>query len=203
MCFTSQIHKAFLRAIFAPVGHRLNVLVRRRAPAALSIACPLFGCIWPIMDHVAVWCGLTPSTIGNCFSSPVHQYFTRSFEESIVFRLGLTCIRVWWGVFTLIYFRGNLRRGIHLKNRWSPWKLMVFLYFLTCPDWRKGYGFPDLNRSGLGLCPKCTKSLQYYTLGIWYYCRLLDVILIRYCRDTDYSRSVSSFMPSCSTQVYP
>ena len=30
---------------------------------------------------------------------------------------------------------------------------MVFLYFLACPDWRKGYGFPDFfpagNRSGL------------------------------------------------------
>jgi len=51
----------------------------------------------PIMDHVAVWCGLTPSTIGDCFSSPVHQYFTRSFKESVVFRPGLTCIRVWWG----------------------------------------------------------------------------------------------------------
>jgi len=105
MCFTSQVHKEFLRAFFAPVGHRLNVLVRRRAPAALSIACPLSCCIWPIMDHVAVWCGLTPSTIGDCFSSPVHQYFTRSFKESVVFRLGLTCIRVWWGVFTLILNR--------------------------------------------------------------------------------------------------
>ena len=39
------------------------------------------------------------------------------------------------------------------KNRWIPRKLMVFLYFLACPDWRKGYGFPDFfpagNRSGL------------------------------------------------------
>ena len=61
----------FSGLFFAPVGHRLNVLVRRRAPAALSIACPLSSCIWPIMDHVAVWCGLTPSTIGDCFSSPV------------------------------------------------------------------------------------------------------------------------------------
>ena len=51
MCFTSQVHKAFLRAIFAPVGHRLTVLVRRRAPATLSIACPLSCCIWPIMDY--------------------------------------------------------------------------------------------------------------------------------------------------------
>jgi hypothetical protein len=49
------------------------------------------------MDHVAVWCSYTPSTIGDCFSSPVHQYFTRSFIESNVFRLGLTCIRVRWG----------------------------------------------------------------------------------------------------------
>jgi len=95
----------FSGLFFAPVGHRLNVLVRRRAPAALSIACPLSCCIGPIMDHVAVWCGLTPSTIGDCFSSPVHPYFTRSFKESIVFRLGLTCIRVWWGVFTLILSR--------------------------------------------------------------------------------------------------
>ena len=68
----------FSGLFFALVGHRLNVLVRRRTPAALSIACPLSCCIWPIMDHVAVWCGLTPSTIGDCFSSPVHQYFTRS-----------------------------------------------------------------------------------------------------------------------------
>ena len=95
----------FSGLLFAPVGHRLNVLVRRRAPAALSIAYPLSCCIWPIMDHVAVWCGLTPSTIVDCFSSPVHQYFRRSFKESIVFRLGLTCIRVWWGVFTLILNR--------------------------------------------------------------------------------------------------
>jgi len=95
----------FSGLFFALVGHRLNVIVRRRAPAALSIACPLSCCIWPIMDHVAVWSGLTPSTIGDCFSSPVHQYFTRSFKESIVFRLGLTCIRVGWGVFTIILNR--------------------------------------------------------------------------------------------------
>ena len=50
----------FSGLIFAPVGHRLNVLVRRRAPAALSIACPLSCCIWPIMDHVAVWCVFPP-----------------------------------------------------------------------------------------------------------------------------------------------
>ena len=91
--------------IFAPVGHRLNVLVRRRAPAALSIACPLSYCVGSIMDNVAVWCGYTPPTIGDCFSSPVHQHFTRSFKESIVLRLGLTCIRVWWGVFTPILNR--------------------------------------------------------------------------------------------------
>jgi len=95
----------FSGLFFAPVGHRLNVLVRRWAPAALSIACPLSCCIWPIMDHVAIWCGLTPSTIGDCFSSPVHQYFARSFKESTVFRLGLTCIQVCWGVFTLILNR--------------------------------------------------------------------------------------------------
>jgi len=40
-CVTSQVHEAFLRAIFAPAGHRLNVFLRRRAPADLSIACPL------------------------------------------------------------------------------------------------------------------------------------------------------------------
>jgi hypothetical protein len=54
---------------FAPMGHRLNVLVRRRAPAALGIACPLSCCIGPIMDHVAVWCSYTPSTTSDCFSS--------------------------------------------------------------------------------------------------------------------------------------
>ena len=93
--FTSQVHEAFLRAIFAPEGHRLNFLVRRRTPAALSIACPLFCCIGPIMDHVAIRCGYMPLTIGDCCSSPMHQYFTRPFKESIVFRLGLTCIQVW------------------------------------------------------------------------------------------------------------
>ena len=40
-CVTSQVHEAFPRAIFAPAGHRLNVFLRRRAPADLSIACPL------------------------------------------------------------------------------------------------------------------------------------------------------------------
>jgi hypothetical protein len=39
------------------------------------------------MDHVAVWCGYTLSTTSDCFSSPVHQYFTRPFKESIVLRL--------------------------------------------------------------------------------------------------------------------
>jgi len=89
---------------FAPARHRLNVLVRRRAPAALSIASPHSCCMGPIMDHIAIWCGYMPPTIGDCFSSPVHQYITSSssFKESIVFRLGLTCIRVRWGVFTLI-----------------------------------------------------------------------------------------------------
>jgi len=77
----------FSGLFFASVGHRLNVLVlvRRRAPAALSIACPFSCCVGPIMDHVEVWCGYTPSTIGDCFSSPVHQYFTRSSKESILF----------------------------------------------------------------------------------------------------------------------
>jgi len=68
---------------FAPVGHRLKVLVRRRAPAALSIACPLSCCIGPITDHVAVWCGYAPSTIDDCFSSPVHQLFTGSFKDRL------------------------------------------------------------------------------------------------------------------------
>jgi hypothetical protein len=36
------------------------------------------------MDYVAVWCGYTPSTIGDCFASPMNQYFARSFKESIV-----------------------------------------------------------------------------------------------------------------------
>ena len=40
-CVTSQVHEAILWAIFAPAGHRLNVFLRRRAPADLSIACPL------------------------------------------------------------------------------------------------------------------------------------------------------------------
>ena len=35
----------FSGLFFALVGHRFNVLVRRRAPAALSIACPLSCCI--------------------------------------------------------------------------------------------------------------------------------------------------------------
>ena len=42
-CVTSQVHEAILWAIFAPAGHRLNVFLRRRAPADLSIACPKNG----------------------------------------------------------------------------------------------------------------------------------------------------------------
>jgi hypothetical protein len=38
---TSQAHEAILWTIFAPEGNRLNVFLRRRAPADLSIACPL------------------------------------------------------------------------------------------------------------------------------------------------------------------
>jgi len=38
--YQSQVHEAFLWAIFAPAGHRLNVFLRRRAPADLSIAFP-------------------------------------------------------------------------------------------------------------------------------------------------------------------
>jgi len=39
-------------------------------------------------------------------ASPLQkQYLTRSNKDSIVFRLRLTCIRVWWGVFTLILNR--------------------------------------------------------------------------------------------------
>ena len=34
-CVTSQVHEAILWAIFAPAGHRLNVFLRRRAPADL------------------------------------------------------------------------------------------------------------------------------------------------------------------------
>ena len=65
--------RQFSGLFFAPVGHRLSVLVRRRAPAALSIACPLSCCMGQVMDHVAVWCGYTPPTTGDCFSCPVHQ----------------------------------------------------------------------------------------------------------------------------------
>ena len=36
-------------------------------------------------------------------ASPLQKrYLARSNKDSIVFRLRLTCIRVWWGVFTLI-----------------------------------------------------------------------------------------------------
>ena len=35
-CITSHAHEAFLRAIFAPARHRLNVFPRLRAPADLS-----------------------------------------------------------------------------------------------------------------------------------------------------------------------
>ena len=38
---SSQVHEAILWAIFAPAGYRINVFLRRRAPADLSIACPL------------------------------------------------------------------------------------------------------------------------------------------------------------------
>ena len=105
MCFTSQVHKAFLRAIFC----------LSRAPAQCSCQAAGASCsqhrLSSFLLHRAnygsrrVWCGYTPSTIGSCFSSPVHQYFTRSFKESIVFRLVLACIRVLWGVFTPILNR--------------------------------------------------------------------------------------------------
>ena len=79
MCFTSQVHKAFLRAIFclsrAPAQCSCQTVGASRSQHRLSSFLLHSG---PIMDHVAVWCGLTPSTIGDCFSSPVHQYFTRS-----------------------------------------------------------------------------------------------------------------------------
>ena len=99
LCFTFHVQGTrglSLGYFFAPVGHRLNVLV---------IPCPLSCCIGPIINPVALWCGYTPSTIGDCFSSPVHQYFTRSFKESIVLRLGLTCIQVWFFFLTLILNR--------------------------------------------------------------------------------------------------
>ena len=99
LCFTSQVDKAFLQAIFLPQWGTGSMFLSGGG------ACPLSCCIGPNMDHVAVWCGLTPPTIGDYFSSLVHQYFTRSFKESIVLRLGLTCIRVFWGVFTLILNR--------------------------------------------------------------------------------------------------
>ena len=39
-------------------------------------------------------------------ASPLQKpYLTRSNKDTIVFRLRLTCIRVWWGVFTLILNR--------------------------------------------------------------------------------------------------
>jgi len=39
-------------------------------------------------------------------ASPLQEhYLTRLNKVSIVFRLRLTCIRVWWGVFTLILNR--------------------------------------------------------------------------------------------------
>jgi len=45
------------------------------------------------MDHVAVLYGYTPSSIDDNFSSSVHQYFTRSFKESIVLTLGYVLCR--------------------------------------------------------------------------------------------------------------
>jgi len=72
LCFTSQVHEAILRIVFAPVGYRFNVRVRRRAPAALSIVCSLFCCKGPIIYHVALWLGYyTPSTSSDCFFSPM------------------------------------------------------------------------------------------------------------------------------------
>ena len=55
-CVTSKVHEeAVLWAIFfAPAGHRLNVFLRRRAPADLSIASPvLFPANegWTIYGH--------------------------------------------------------------------------------------------------------------------------------------------------------
>ena len=72
-CVTSQVHEALFWAI-GPAGHRLNVFLRRRAPADLSIAC-LLSCLRS-MGHVAamlqavqtrMFTGLrTP----GCFSAP-------------------------------------------------------------------------------------------------------------------------------------
>jgi len=70
------------------VQHRLDYLVVQ-------------GQLW--ITYVAVWYGYEPSTTSDCFSSRVYQYFT------IVFRLGLTCIQVWWGGFTHILNRLPLR----------------------------------------------------------------------------------------------
>ena len=103
-CVTFQVHEAILWAIFAPAGHRFSVFLRRRAPADLSIACPL-SC-YCSMGHVAAMLqavrkrmvtGLRTPGIASPLQEP---YLTRPNKDSIVLRLRLKCIRVWWGVFT-------------------------------------------------------------------------------------------------------
>jgi len=108
-CVTSQVHEAFLRAIFCPSRASSQCFLRRRAPADLSIACPL-SCKRS-MDHVAetlkaVQARMITGLRTPGIASPLKKrYLTRSNRDSIVFRLGLKYIRVRLGVFTLILNR--------------------------------------------------------------------------------------------------
>ena len=69
-----------------------------------------------------------------------------------------------WGIpFERPPFQRQFEKRKSLENRWIPRKLMVFLSFLACPDWRKGHGFPDFfpsgNRSGLALSKSERKTV--------------------------------------------
>ena len=52
MCHVPSPRGNFLGYFFFPAGHRLNVFLRRRAPADVSIAC--FLSCWRNIGHVAV-----------------------------------------------------------------------------------------------------------------------------------------------------
>jgi len=96
-----------LAYVFAPAGRRLNVFLRRRAPADLRIPCPL-SCYRSMTTAMlqAVRTRMNTGLGTPGVASPLQkQYLTKSNKDPIVLRLRLTCIRVWWGGFTLILNR--------------------------------------------------------------------------------------------------
>ena len=107
MCHVPGPRGNSLAYVFAPAGRRLNVFLRRRAPADLRIPCPL-SCYRSMTTAMlqAVRTRMNTGLGTPGVASPLQkQYLTKSNKDPIVLRLRLTCIRVWWGVFTLILNR--------------------------------------------------------------------------------------------------